>query len=127
MELTKNQAVMKTLVEEMLRRNSRQDYERPPADVVLGLKVLNTMLPEGRVNIIAAHSRLGQDFAQAIGRQFRFYEDPDQIRGLSGAHFIVLHTGALSVVQHDRRCAMLEAIERHARQAVIWHVGEWRV
>lgn len=127
MGLTKNQGVMKALVEEMLRRNHRQHYERPKEDVVLGLKVLNTMLPEGRVFVIADSSRLAEGFAAAIGRPWAHIDQPERTIGMRNVHFVVLHTGDKTPNQRLRHAAVMEAVERLGPGPVTWHVGEWRV
>ncbi len=131
MSLTKNQFVLKALVEEMLRRN----YDKPKelGDIQTGLAVMNAILPKGKLIVMATSPRIAQDFAQAMGRsinQLSYIGHADSARntlcGQEGHHIVQLHTGMLSVEQSAIRKDIHQAVLAYGRNCVIWHVGDWR-
>jgi hypothetical protein len=131
MALTKNQFVLKAIVEDMLRRN--YDNKTEKADIQTGLDVMNAILPKGRLIVMATAPRFAQDFANVMGRsinQLCYIAHADRVReavcGKEGQHIIQLHTGMLSIEQSAIRKEIHQAIQAYCRNAVIWHVGDWR-
>lgn len=124
MGLTKNQEVVKRIIEEMLKRDYSGEMDRGN-DIEMGLKLLNTMLPPGRVYVISDLGRLAIDFCKHIERPMSKIMHPDQIRGLNGVHFVILHTGRRNEVQEANYLIIREAMYL-CRDTVEWHIGEWR-
>lgn len=134
MELTKNQWVLKALVEEMLRRTHKIGAERnPPEDVVTGMQILRALLPE-QIYVISTAPRIVIDFARAMKRPMHHvrhlaHED-DAIAQLSGKdnlHIVQLHTGLMTPIQCEIRRKIMQVLVTRCRNHVVWHVGEWNV
>jgi hypothetical protein len=133
MELTKNQFVMKALVEEMLRRNYHTSEPNQKSDIETGLVVLNALLPS-KIYVISTAPRIVDDFARALKRPRNgvihlAYADQafGHLCGRENAHIVQLHTGMLAIDQSEIRKNIMDVIRSRCRNAVIWHVGEWRV
>jgi hypothetical protein len=131
MGLTKNQFVLKAVVEDMLRRNYNEPKEK--ADIQTGLNVMNAIIPKGRLIVMATAPRFAQDFANVMGRsinQLWYIAHADRAReavcGQEGLHIVQLHTGMLTIEQSAIRKDIHQAIQAYCRNAVIWHVGDWR-
>lgn len=126
MELTKNQWVLKALLEDMTRRAFKNEpgYAQ---DVVIAMKVLQAILPPGVVFVMSGSTRLTNDFANAIERKCHHIGFPDALKGLGkDTHFVQLHTGARSVEQLRLHKEIMQEMLISCPNATIWHIGEWR-
>lgn len=132
MELTKNQKVLKVLVEEMLRRSYKTGTEpNPPEDVETGMNILRMLLPS-RIVVMSTSTRIADDFVQALKRPRNgvIYlcgtDDIERLHGFNNIHIVQLYSGALNSVQGEIRRRILAGLQAYVREYTIWHVGEWR-
>lgn len=131
MELTKNQFVLKALVEEMLRRRFNGE-KSAKADIETGIKVFNAITPQ-KIYVSSTSDRFVEDFTRCIRRQRKdviaiCHADAarNALIGIEAPHIVQLHTGMLTIAQSAIRKDIMQMINVYARKAVIWHIGDWR-
>lgn len=131
MELTKNQFVMKALIEEMTRRRYNGERNLKP-DIQTGIAALSAILPK-RIYILATSPRIADDFGCTLKGRARSdvihlcHEDYANavLAGQENAHVVQLHTGMLNIDQSEIRKRIMRVIQARCRNAVIWHIGDW--
>jgi hypothetical protein len=126
MELTKNQSVLKSLVEHMLSRHHK-GLTQEPLDVECGIKILDMLLPKSTLYLIATSPRIAQDFAQAMGRPFVHVAHVDVVRGIKPDIFVQLHTGMRTPSQDQVHFEIMKEVYQRFPVIKIWHIGNWRV
>lgn len=124
MALTKNQKILKALVEDMLRRGAHEKVERSGEDIDIAIKILNAVIPPGRLTLIADTSRIAEAFSKKMGRNYIQLSHAGMCLGLEDIHIVRLYTGRRTPNQQATLEEVMEALKTRP-DITIWHVGEW--
>jgi hypothetical protein len=124
MALSKNLTIMRALIEELLVRRHNESNRPTLEELQIGTKLLNVMLPEGRVYVVTDSYRIAEHFARAVKRQFTHFNCIEKMQGIENIHIVVLHTGQQTPVQYDIRTRIMDYV-RSMRDITVWHIGDW--
>jgi hypothetical protein len=126
--LSKNEGILKTLIESSLRRNAA-----PRENAQFWLNLLRiALLDSTKILIYGDSGRFVEDFIDCIHFPINNYQRlyskvtlKGHCRPNSKVSVVILHTGARTEAQHAIYQEIVEEITTRP-EIIVWHIGNWR-
>jgi hypothetical protein len=120
--LTKDQAVMKALIEATLMRNRRPHN---PDDVHVMLTAMSAIIKDEIIYVYADSSRFTDDFSMAIRRRCQHIGCLENVKSLDKCNLVILLTGTRTIRQQESYDALLNILAFRPN-ITRWRIGDWR-
>lgn len=111
---------IKTAIEASLQRNDKTNRE----EIIIALQLMNVLLPQDRLYIIADEYKYARDFAKVLGRPFTHIFNVQVSRGLENVHIVILNADRPTQQQQENKKQILDNLACQ-RNITLWNIGEW--
>lgn len=114
--------VIQNVIQYMLRRDNQEVGNE---DIKIGMKMVELLIPDPELHIVATSNRFAEDFASYMKRPYRVLYDTMVIEQIKPKNVVILYTGHrtdVQAMQHKRIVKCLDGLPECHR----WHIGAWR-